>query len=35
HGIGRPAAGAALADLVESLIPANGNPDRAMGRKAA
>ncbi len=34
-GIGRPAAGQALADLVESLIPANGNPHRTIGRKAA
>ncbi len=34
-GIGRPAAGPALADLVESLMPANGNPHKAMGRKAA
>ena len=34
-GIGRPAAGAALADLVESLIPANGNPNTTLGRKAA
>jgi len=35
HGIGRPIAGQALADLVESLTPANGNPDRTMRRKAA
>ena len=35
HGIGRPAAGQALADLVEGLIPANGNPHRTTGRKAA
>ena len=34
-GIGRPAAGQVLADLVESLIPANGNPHRTIGRKAA
>jgi UDP-N-acetylglucosamine--N-acetylmuramyl-(pentapeptide) pyrophosphoryl-undecaprenol N-acetylglucosamine transferase len=33
--IGRPAAGQALADLVESLIPANGNPHRTIARKAA
>ena len=34
-GIGRPAASQALADLVEGLIPTNGNPHRTIGRKAA
>ena len=34
-GIGRPGAGEALADLVESLIPANGDSLSAVGRKAA
>ena len=32
---GSPAAGQVLADLVESLIPANGNPHRTIGGKAA
>jgi len=35
RGVGRPAAGQALADLVESLIPANGDPGTAAPRQAA
>ena len=34
-GVGRPDAGRALADLVESLIPANGDPANTARRQAA
>jgi UDP-N-acetylglucosamine--N-acetylmuramyl-(pentapeptide) pyrophosphoryl-undecaprenol N-acetylglucosamine transferase len=35
RGVSRPGAGEALADLVESLIPANGDPRKEPGRQAA
>lgn len=35
HGVGHPRAGQALADLIEVLAPANGDPPDTLGRKAA
>ncbi len=35
HSLGRPDAGQALADLVEALAPANGDPQDTLGRRAA
>jgi len=35
HGVGRPMAGQTLADLVEALAPANGDPQNTLGKQAA
>ena len=35
HGVGRPDAGRALADLIEALAPVNGDPPNMMRRQAA